>query len=229
MKKVTLSLAVLAGSMLLASCGSTGSVLGNVGSTLLNGTLQNGNTSSSTTSTTTTASSGSLLGNVLSSVLGASSSVSQSDLVGTWNYQGADCVFESENLLAKAGGAVAANKIESQLNTQLAKVGIQKGACSYTFNKDNTYTATIGGRTVSGNYTLDSKNKTIKLTYLAGIGSMTAHVAKSGKTLSLLVNSDKLLTVVKGVSALSKNSSLSAVSSLLGNYNGMLVGMKMAK
>ena len=226
MKKVTLSLALAASAFCLTGCGTTGSsVLGSAASSILGGA-----TSSSTSSASSTASSAAgILGNVLSSVLGASSSISQSDLVGTWNYTGADCVFESENLLAKAGGAVAASKIEDQLNTQLAKVGIKKGVCSYTFNKDNTYTATIGGKTVSGNYTLDSKNKTIKMTYLLGIGSMTAHVAKSGNTLSLLMESDKLLTVVKGISALGKSSALSTVSSVLGNYDGMMVGMKLSK
>ena len=74
------------------------------------------------------------------------------------------------------------------------------------------------------------KNKTVKLTYLAGIGSMTAHVAKTGNTLNLLVDSSKMLTLLKGVSALSKGSTtLSAITSLLGNYDGMLIGMKMQK
>ena len=218
MKKTTLTLALAASALCLTGCGTTaGSILGGAAST------------STSTAVSTATSAAGILGNVLSGVLGASSTVSQDDLVGTWQYTGADCVFESENLLAKAGGAVAASKIEDQLNTQLAKVGIKQGACSYTFNKDNTYTATIGGKTVSGSYTLDSKNKTIKMTYLLGIGSMTAHVAKSGNTLSLLMESDKLLTVVKGVSALGKSSALSTVSSVLGNYDGMMVGMKLKK
>ena len=224
MKKVTLSLAALAGTMLLASCGTTsGNMIGNAAGSILMG---NG----TTTTTPSTSTNTDVLGNLLSSLLGSSTTVSKSDLWGTWNYTGTDCVFESENLLAKAGGAVAASKIEEQLNTHLAKVGISKGACSYTFNKDNTYTATIGKRTISGTYTLDSSKKTVKLTYLAGLGSMTAHVAKTGNTLSLLVDSDKLLTLVKGASVLSKGSStLTTISQLLNNYDGMLVGIQLKK
>ena len=155
MKKVTLSLAALAGTMLLASCGTTsGNMIGNAAGSILMG---NG----TTTTTPSTSTNTDVLGNLLSSLLGSSTTVSQSDLLGTWNYTGTDGVFESENLLAKAGGAVAASKIEEQLNTHLAKVGISKGACSYTFNKDNTYTATIGKRTISGTYTLDSSKKTV--------------------------------------------------------------------
>ncbi len=228
MKKVTLSLALLAGSVVLAGCGSSSSVLGTVGSAVLNNALGTGSSSSSSSSTTTSTA-GSLLGNILSNVLGSSSTISQSDLIGTWNYQGADCVFESENLLAKAGGAVAASKIESQIDTQLSKVGIKKGSCSYTFNKDNTFTATIGGRTLSGTYTLNSSAKTMKMSYLAGLASTTCNVAKSGNTISLLMDSDKMLTLLKGASALTKSTSLSTLSSLLGNYDGMKIGMKMSK
>ena len=206
MKKVTLSLAALAGTMLLASCGTTsGNLIGNAAGSILMG---NG----TTTTTPSTSTNTDMLGNLLSSLLGSSTTVSQSDLLGTWNY------------------TVAASKIEEQLNTHLAKVGISKGACSYTFNKDNTYTATIGKRTISGTYTLDSSKKTVKLTYLAGLGSMTAHVAKTGNTLSLLVDSDKLLTLVKGASVLSKGSStLTTISQLLNNYDGMLVGIQLKK
>lgn len=229
MKKATLCVALLTGSLLLSSCGSSSSLLGNVGSTLLNAAVGNLGTGSSSSSSSSASSTIGTIGNVLSTLLGSSSSIKQSDIIGTWNYTGADCVFESENLLAKAGGAVAASKIEEQLDTQLSKVGIKSGACSFTFNKDNTYTATIGGRTLSGNYTLDSDNKTIKMTYLAGLGSTTSHLTKSGSTLSLLIDSDKLLTLLKGASALTGSSSLKTVSSLLSSYDGMMIGMKLKK
>lgn len=230
MKKITLTLAAVAGAMLLTGCGTTGnsSVLSSVGQSLLQDAVS-GITSSSSSTSQAVSNGTSVLENLLSGVLGSSSKLTQSDLVGTWNYTGADCVFESENLLAKAGGAVAASKIESQMNTQLAKVGIKQGACSFTFNKDNTYTATIGGKTISGNYTLNSSDKTVKMTYLAGLGSMTPHIAKTGNKLSILMEGEKLLKVLKTVSAVSGSSTLSTVSSLLGNYDGLYVGMQLSK
>lgn len=224
MKKNIVTLAVLSGALTLTSCGSSSSILSNVGSALLQNAV-----SGSTTSTTSLSNTASTIGNLLSDLLGSSSSISQSDIVGTWNYTGSDCVFESENLLAKAGGSVAASKIESQIDSQLSKVGIKSGSCSFTFNKDNTYTATIGSRTISGEYTLDSSNKKIKMTYLAGMGSMTPRITKSGSTISLLFESDKLLTLLKGASALTGSSSLSSITSLLGNYDGLYIGLKMKK
>lgn len=231
MKKLTLSLALLAGAFTFTSCGSgsSSSLLSSVGQGLLSNALGGTTTSSSSSSTSTTSSTTSVISSLLSSLISGSSTISTSDLTGTWNYTGTDCVFESENLLAQAGGAVAATKLESQLNTQLSKVGIKEGSCSFTFNSDNTYTATIGGRTISGNYTLDSSNNKIKLTYLAGLGSTTPRITKSGSKISLLFESDKLLTLLKGASALSNNSTLSTVSSLLGNYDGLYLGLEMSK
>lgn len=224
MKKLSVSLAIAAGAMMLTSCGTTNSgVAQSVGSTILNNAIGNGTSSGDSSNTT------SLIGSILGSVLGGSSTVSQSDLVGTWNYQGADCVFESENLLAQAGGAIAANKVENELNTHLSKFGIKQGSCSFTFNKDNTYTANIGGRTLQGTYSLDSKNKKIKMTYLAGLASMSPRIAKQNGKLSLLIEGDKLLTLMKGASVLSKGTSLGAISTILNNYQGLYIGMQLSK
>ena len=67
------------------------------------------------------------------------------------------------------------------------------------------------------------------MTYLGGLATMTPRVAMTNGKLSLLLESDKLLTLVKGVSALSKSTSASAVSSILSNYKGMYIGMKLSK
>lgn len=226
MKKVTLSLALLAGIVLYSSCGTgNGTIAPGVGSSILNNVTNGGSSNATNTAT----SSVNALGNILGTILGSSSTISQSSIQGTWNYSGADCVFESENLLAKAGGAVAANKVENELNTQLAKFGIKQGACSFTFNSDNTYSAKLGTRTIQGQYTIDKTNKKIKMTYLGGLATMTPRIAITNGNLSLLFESDKLLTLIKGVSALSKNSSLNTVSSILSNYSGMYIGMKMSK
>lgn len=154
---------------------------------------------------------------------------SQNDLTGTWKYAGADCVFETENLLMKAGGELAAAKMESQLDNTLSKVGIRPGSCSFTFNKDNTYSAVIGNRTITGTYTLDTKNKRITMTYLNGLGTMSPSIVRNGSQISLLYEADKLLKLVSTVSALSGNSSMKTLSSLVSSYDGMLIGMQLKK
>ena len=50
---------------------------------------------------------GGMLTNLLSDIL-SGGSVTERDLVGNWTYDGVKCAFESQNLLAQAGGVAAA-------------------------------------------------------------------------------------------------------------------------
>lgn len=209
-------MAALLSALLLSSCGTTS--LGTQGTGLLSGANAG-----------TTGGAVSALGSVLTNLLGGSSAVTASDLQGTWTYRKADCVFETQNLLLKAGGEMAAAKIESQLESQLGKVGITPGACSFTFNSDGTYVATIGQYNLTGNYTLNTKSNTLTMTYLAGIGRISPKVVKTGASISLLFEGDKLLSMVQKVGKLSSNSTISSLSSLINSYDGMLVGMQLSK
>lgn len=209
-------MAALLGTLLLSSCGTPS--LGTQGTGLLSGANAG-----------TTGGAASALGSVLTNLLGGSSAVTASDLQGTWTYRKADCVFETQNLLLKAGGEMAAAKIESQLESQLGKVGITPGACSFTFNSDGTYVATIGQYNLTGNYTLNTKSNTLTMTYLAGIGRISPKVVKTGASISLLFEGDKLLSMVQKVGKLSSNSTVSSLSSLINSYDGMLVGMQLSK
>ena len=209
-------MAALLSTLLLSSCGTTS--LGTQGTGLLSGANAG-----------TTGSAVSALGSVLTNLLGGSSAVTASDLQGTWTYRKADCVFETQNLLLKAGGEMAAAKIESQLESQFGKVGITPGACSFTFNSDGTYVATIGQYNLTGNYTLNTKSNTLTMTYLAGIGRISPKVLKTGASISLLFEGDKLLSMVQKVGKLTSNSTVNSLSSLINSYDGMLVGMQLSK
>lgn len=209
-------MAALLSTLLLSSCGTPS--LGTQGTGFLSGANAG-----------TTGGAASALGSVLTNLLGGSSAVTASDLQGTWTYRKADCVFETQNLLLKAGGEMAAAKIESQLENQLGKVGITPGACSFTFNSDGTYVATIGQYNLTGNYTLNTKSNTLTMTYLAGIGRISPKVVKTGASISLLFEGDKLLSMVQKVGKLSSNSTVSSLSSLINSYDGMLVGMQLSK
>ena len=209
-------MAALLSTLLLSSCGTTS--LGTQGTGLLSGANAG-----------TTGGAASALGSVLTNLLGGSSAVTASDLQGTWTYRKADCVFETQNLLLKAGGEMAAAKIESQLESQLGKGGITPGACSFTFNSDGTYVATIGQYNLTGNYTLNTKSNTLTMTYLAGIGRISPKVVKTGASISLLFEGDKLLSMVQKVGKLTSNSTVNSLSSLINSYDGMLVGMQLSK
>lgn len=240
MKKISLLSVLLTGMFFFSNCGlfyqnelgtaNAQSILSKIASKVSSATSSSSSssTSESTSSSSSSTSSSSILTSILSAVLG-SSTLSEEDLVGTWNYSGVDCVFESESLLLSAGGEVAATQLEEKLDTYLAKVGIKAGACSYTFDAEGNFSSVIGGKTLSGTYTLNADESTMKLSYMKGLVSTTVHVAKSGSTLSILYESDKLLTIVKAASTLTGNSTLSTLSSLLDNYDGLLVGLELTK
>ncbi len=220
MKKFALSVLLVASAGFMASCGTMGG--GSLGSLLgagtdTQGTQQNLGTSSA------------LIEGLLGSLLGSSSTVTQADVVGSWTYVSPDCVFESENLLAKAGGEVAAQKVEAQLSEALTKAGIKAGSTSFTFKDDGTYSAVVGSHAINGNYALDEKNSTLTLTYLGGLAKMTPKVAKVGNKLSLLFEAEKLLSLLEKVSAVSGNTKLKTVGSLLSAYDGLYVGLQLQK
>lgn len=238
MKKVKLTMAALAATALLSGCGAAGSSLMDG---MLGGTLPQGSTTASTTTTsnttttsatTTAGESGglaSLIGNVLGAVLGASNTLTEADLVGTWNFQSVDCVFESENLLMKAGGEVAAAQIETKLNETFSKFGVVSGACSFTFNNDNTYSAQVSALPMNGQYALDADNKKLTMTYLAGLGTMTPNIVKTGNKISLLYEADKLLAIAQKLAAMSGNTSLQTLADLASQYDGLMIGLELQK
>lgn len=215
--------------MTWGGCVTTADAQINLGS-LLNGVLKDKTEGAvSDTTKNKVVSAGEGLGNLLGTLLGLSEKVSPDSITGTWNYTSVDCVFESENLLMKAGGEVAAAKVENTVDGMLSKVGIKPGSCSYTFNSDGTYSAVLGGRTLKGNYTLDAENQKITMHYLAGMAQSTVHIVLRNNTLSLLFESDKLLKMLTVVSALSNAAALKAVNQLLSSYSGMMVGMQFTR
>lgn len=230
MKKTILGAAMAA--ILMTSCTglqgtSNGSnMLGNLGSGLLSGAVSGQN--NNTTSALGQAGS-SILGSILGNLLGASNTLNDQAIVGSWTYTGSNVVFESENFLAQLGGEVAANTLKSKIDTNLQKVGIKPGVCSFTFKADHTYTAIVAGKTLSGQWALDPANKQLQMTLLMGLGQITPKVAYNGGTLSLLMESSKLLTIAQGVGAMTNNSTAKTLSSLLGNYQGMYIGLQLQK
>lgn len=235
MKKVKFTIAALTATVLLSGCGATGSsLMGGMlgGNTPLGSTTASTTTTTTTSATTTAGESGglaSLLGNVLGAVLGASNKLTEADLVGTWNFQGVDCVFETENFLMKAGGEVAAAQIETKLNETFSKFGVVPGACSFTFNDDKTYSAQISALPMGGQYALDADNKKLTMTYLAGLGTMTPNIVKTGNKISLLYEADKLLAIAQKLAVMSGNTSLQALADLASQYDGLMIGLELQK
>ena len=198
---------------------SAGSVVAGVLGGLLGGGTTTG--SSSTGS--------SIINGILNNVIG-SATFSQADLCAhTWKYSKPGCAFTSENLLAKAGGEIAASKIEEDLSKYYSKFGFSKSNTYFTFKTDGTFAAKIDGKSWSGTYTFDEKTHAIQLKGL--LLSMSGFATRTTNGISLLFEQKKLLTLIKTLSKLNLTGSttMSAVSSIVDNYDGVRIGFEMAK
>ncbi len=198
---------------------SAGSVVAGVLGGLLGGGTTTG--SSSTGS--------SIINGILNNVIG-SATFSQADLCAhTWKYCKPGCAFTSENLLAKAGGEIAASKIEEDLSKYYSKFGFSKSNTYFTFKTDGTFAAKIDGKSWNGTYTFDEKTHAIQLKGL--LLSASGFATRTANGISLLFEQKKLLTLVKTLSKLNLTGSttMSAVSSIVDNYDGVRVGFEMTK
>ena len=194
---------------------STGSTVAGILGGLLGAATNNGS------------STGSLVNGILNNVIG-SGTFKQADLCAhTWKYSKPGCAFTSENLLAKAGGEIAANKIENQLSSYYKKVGFSSSNTYIKFNEDGTFESKIDGKSWKGTYTFDEKTHAVQLKGL--LLSASGFATKTTSGISLLFESKKLLTLVQTLTALSGNTTLSTIGNISKNYDGVRVGFEMCK
>ena len=211
MKKMMM--AVVA-ALMLQSCGMT-----NPG---VNGGSQMGGT---TTNNSGSSIGSNALGGLLDLVVG-SVKLSQADIIGTWSYVEPACAFTSENLLAKAGGSVAAKTVNEKLLPVYKSLHISSGNTQLTFRENGQFTGKIGGFPMSGTYTFDAANGLVKMKSLT---TFTAHLTRSTQGMNFTFESKKILTMLQTVSALSGNTSLSTIGDISKQFNGVRLGFAMRK
>ena len=201
-----------------ATVNSAETVAGVLGAILGGSNAGNGSNSSSNA--------GSIINGILNNVIG-SGTFKQADLCHTWKYSKPGYAFTSENLLAKAGGEIAASKVENKLEGYYKKFGFSSSNTYFTFNTDGTFSAKIDGKAWNGTYTFDEKTHAIQLKGL--LLSASGYATKTTNGISLLFDQKKLLNLIKALSAFKGSSTLSAVGSIANNYDGMRVGFEMTK
>ncbi len=198
MKKLTIGMVIAAFCLLATNCGNMSNVL----SAMSNGSVVN----------------------ALTSVIGLDK-VSADKLVGTWKYNRPGCAFTSENLLAKAGGEVAAGQIEEKLLPYYTQVGMSSDNTYITFSQDGKFSSKIAGTNFSGTYTFDEASQQIKLKGL--LLSLNCYTKKEVGGISILFEAKKLLTVLQTMSAMSGRSDLQTLGDLSKQYDGVRVGFDM--
>lgn len=149
------------------------------------------------------------------------------EIPGTWSYLGVAVEFDGDSILAAAGGAVAAATVEEKLAPMLAKVGIKPGAFSFTFNENGTLTTQIGKKPLQGKWVYDEKAEIVTITILNK--EYAIRMVVSGDNINILFEADKLLELVKSLSAKSNNSNLATIGALVQSYDGMNLGFECQK
>ena len=200
--------------LMLQSCGMT-----NPG---VNGGSQMGGT---TTNNSGSSIGSNALGGLLDLVVG-SVKLSQVDIIGKWSYVEPACAFTSENLLAKAGGSVAAKTVNEKLLPVYKSLHISSGNTQLTFRENGQFTGKIGGFPMSGTYTFDAANGLVKMKSLT---TFTAHLTRSTHGMNFTFESKKILTLLQTVSALSGNTTLSTIGDISKQFNGVRLGFAMKK
>ena len=195
---------------------NAGSAVAGILGAVLGGNSNNGSSAGS-----------SIINGILNNVIGSGTFSKQDLCAHTWKYSKPGCAFTSENLLAQAGGEIAANKVEEKLGEYYSKFGFSGSNTYFTFKTDGTFAAKIDGKSWQGNYTFDEKTHAIQMKGL--LLSMSGYATKATNGISLLFDQTKLLNLIKTMSALKGSSTLSAIGTIANNYDGMRVGFEMTK
>ena len=166
------------------------------------------------------------MGGLLDMVIGHIQ-LDQSALIGTWVYSEPGCAFTSENLLAKAGGSVAATQVKQKLTTVYNSLGIASNNTMFAFDQDGRFQAKVKGIPLSGTYTFDSSNS--KLNLKTTLFTIPAFVTRTTNGLSITMESKKLLNVLQTITALTGNSTLTTIGELSKSFDGVRMGFDVVR
>ena len=158
-----------------------------------------------------------LLGLVIGSV-----KVSENELYGSWYYSEPACAFTSEKLLAKAGGAIAAQNCKEKLMPVYNTLGISAQNTQLQFTQDHQFSGAIKGIPLSGSYSYDPSSGTLRLQTM--LFSTNAYITRTTRGLGLTFESKNLLKVLQVAAAMSGNSTLQTVGELSKQYDGVRLG-----
>jgi hypothetical protein len=169
--------------------------------------------------------SGDLIQN-LTTVFSKNKQAKSSNIVGTWSYTEPAIVLNSGNFLSNAAYKIAANKIESKLQSYLTQYGIKPGTFTMTFNEDGTFSETLKGKTMKGKWAIQDEKLVLTIGKVKAV-KITTQI--SGSEMQLVTDATKLLTMFQSFGANSSNSSIKTAAALLKGVKEMQAGITLKK
>lgn len=172
---------------------------------------------------------GGAIGNIVEGIF-SKSDLTVADIAGQWTADGSAVSFKSDDMLKKAGGIAAAGAVESKLDEYYKKYGLNN--LVFTVNNDSTFSLAIKKVTLKGTISVKEKGIfTLKFTAFGtmGLGSMNAYVEKTGNSLNLMFDADKIKSIISLAANLSGSKLASTADKVLQQYDGICMGFKMKK
>ena len=147
---------------------------------------------------------------------------------GQWTYNAPSVDVSGKNLLAGIGKPLAKGKLKKKLKNAYKKIGLDKTHPTFVFNEDGTCSMKILGASVKGTYNYNPTTEKISFKW-HGV-PMSANLKRDGKKkLHLTFDSDKLLKLISLLGRFSDSSTIKALSTLLDNYEDVMVGFELQK
>ncbi len=149
-------------------------------------------------------------------------------LQGDWKYNAPSVGVSGKNLLAGIAKPIAKGKLKKKLKNAYKKIGLDKARPQFVFNVDGTCSMKLMGASVKGTYNYNPTTE--KITFKWHGVPMNASLKRDGKKkLQLTFDADKLLKLMSLLGRFSDSSSIKALSTLLDNYEDVMVGFELKK
>ena len=147
---------------------------------------------------------------------------------GTWKYNGPSVGVSGKNLLAGVAKPIAKSKLKKKLKKAFKKIGLDKVRPEFSFNPDGTCAIGVMGTKLKGNYNYNPDTESISIKW-HGV-PLNAKLHRDGKKkLHLTFDADRLLKLISLMGRFSDSTAIKALSTLLDNYDDVMVGFELKK
>lgn len=149
-------------------------------------------------------------------------------LQGQWKYNAPSVGVSGKNLIAGIAKPIAKGKLKKKLKNAYKKIGLDKASPQFAFNVDGTCSMKVMGMSMNGTYNYNPTTEKISFKW-HGV-PLSASLRKDGKKkLHLTFDADKLLKLISLMGRFSDSSAIKALSTLLDNYEDVMVGFELKK
>lgn len=151
-----------------------------------------------------------------------------STLKGEWKYNGPSVGVSGKNVLAGIAKPIAKSKLKKKLKNAFKKIGLDKARPEFVFNEDGTCRIKLLGASMKGTYNYNPSQEKITIKW-HGV-PLNANLRRDGKKkLHITFEADKFLSLLSLAGRFTDNSAIKAVSTLLDNYEDVMVGFELKK